>query len=208
MTRGRLGLHAAAALAIALVARTVAYALSPAADAAVLEGRLGGPRLLVVAGVAAGLAITASLALLGVIEASLRERARLERAEHDRQPFDGRALALRAAGFFAASAAIFTSVESTIHWRAGYGFHPLHCLVGPVHVDAVPILAALALVASAGITAADRMIAWARRTLRAAAAPGPSVLVPRSICAVEPPAGLAVPPAPWRRMRSRGPPPG
>jgi hypothetical protein len=206
MTRRRLALHGAAALAIALVARTIAYALSPAPDAAVLEGRLGGPRPLVVAAVAGGLALAASLVLVGLIEASLRERARLERAADDRPPLNGLAVVMRAAGLAAASAAIFTSVESTIHWRAGYGFHPLHCLVGPVHVNAVPILAALALVASAGIDAADRMIAWARRTLRAAAAPTSALAVPRGMPASAPATGLRVALAPLRRMPSRGPP--
>jgi hypothetical protein len=208
MTRGRLGLHGAAALAIALVARTVAYALSPAPDAAVLEGRLGGPRLLVVAGVAATLAVTVSLALLAVIEASLRERARLERAAHERPPFDASALVVRAVGLLAASAALFTGVESTIHWRAGYGFHPLHCLVGPVHVNAVPILAALALVASAGISATDRMIAWARRTLQAAVAPPKTLLLAGQTRPIAVHTGLGVPLPPLLRTPARGPPSG
>ena len=32
-------------------------------------------------------------------------------------------------------------LESTIHWREGLGWHGLHCLLGPVHRDAIPILA-------------------------------------------------------------------
>ena len=41
------------------------------------------------------------------------------------------------------------SLESYLHWRAGLGWHGLHCLAGPVHRDAVPIVAALSLVAVA-----------------------------------------------------------
>ena len=32
-------------------------------------------------------------------------------------------------------------LESYLHWRAGLGFHGLLCLLGPVHRDALPILA-------------------------------------------------------------------
>ena len=72
------------------------------------------------------------------------------------------------AGLFAGSAALFAAVESTIHWSAGYGFHPQHCLSGPVHENAIPILAAIAVVASVAIAVGDRLAAWARRTLRSA----------------------------------------
>ena len=38
----------------------------------------------------------------------------------------------------------FAYLESTIHWREGLGWHGLHCLTGPVHRNAIPILGALA----------------------------------------------------------------
>ena len=42
----------------------------------------------------------------------------------------------------------FAMFESYLHWRAGIGFHGLSCLVGPVHRNAIPLLAALALAAA------------------------------------------------------------
>ena len=39
----------------------------------------------------------------------------------------------------------FAMLESTLHWRAGLGWHGLHCLTGPVHRNAIPILGALSL---------------------------------------------------------------
>lgn len=160
----RAGLHAAAVVAIALVARTVAYALSPAPSAERLGGALGGPHLVVVAGVTIGLAALASLLLVVLTGAAIGERARLA-AVRDTPRLDARAIPLRAVGLFAASAVVFAGVESTIHWHAGYGFHPQHCLTGPVHENAIPILAALAVVASVAIAVADRLRAWAHRTL-------------------------------------------
>jgi hypothetical protein len=72
-------------------------------------------------------------------------------------------LAARYAVLFAVSSFAFAIVESTIHWREGLGWHGLHCLVGPVHRDAIPILAALSLVAVAAHGAIEHLLAWARR---------------------------------------------
>ena len=54
-------------------------------------------------------------------------------------------------------------LESTIHWREGLGWHGLTCLLGPVHRDAIPILAALSLVAVAVHGAVEHLLDWARR---------------------------------------------
>ena len=59
----------------------------------------------------------------------------------------------------------FALVESTIHWRAGLGWHGLHCLTGPVHRDAIPILAAFSLLAAAIVSALDHVLAWMRRVV-------------------------------------------
>ena len=167
--RRRAGLHVAAVVAIALVTRTIAYALSPAPTAETLAGKLGGPHLVVVAGVTLGLAALASLLLVALTAAAIGERARLA-AVQETPRLDLRAIPLRAGGLFAGSALLFAGVESTIHWHAGYGFHPQHCLTGPVHENAIPILAALAVVASVAIAVADRLSSWANRTLGEAVA--------------------------------------
>jgi hypothetical protein len=167
--RRRLGLEAAVAVAIALVARTIAYALSPAPTAEALSGKLGGPHLVVVGGVTLGLAAAASLLLIGLTAATLGERSRLEHVG-DAPRLAARGIPLRTAGLFTASAIIFAGGESAIHWHAGYGFHAQHCLTGPVHENAIPILAALAIVASVAIAVADRLRAWAHRTLGEAVA--------------------------------------
>jgi len=200
----RPGLHAGVAVAITLVARTIAYALSPAPTAEQLGGTLGGPHLLVVAGVTLGLAALASLSLVALTAAAIGERARLA-AVRETPRLDARAIPLRALGLFGGSALVFASVESTIHWHAGYGFHPQHCLTGPVHENAIPILAALAVVASVGIAAADRLRAWAHRTL------GGAVTVDglRIGFAAAPVAGRPLLPlvaAAYRRRDPRGPP--
>jgi hypothetical protein len=200
----RLGLHAAAAVAIALVARTIAYALSPAPTAEALGGALGGPHLVVVAGVTLGLAALASLILLGLTAAALGERARLA-AVRDTPPLDVRSIPLRALGLFGGAALVFASVESTIHWHAGYGFHPQHCLTGPVHENAIPILAALAVVASVGIGVADRLRAWAHRTLgEAVTVDGLRLAFSAAPAAARPALPLVA--AAHRRRDPRGPP--
>jgi hypothetical protein len=202
--RRRAALHAAAVVAIALVARTIAYALSPAPSAAQLAGKLGGPHLVVVAGVTLGLAGLASLLLVALTAAAIGERARLA-DERETPPLDLRAIPVRAAGLFAASAVLFAGVESTIHWHAGYGFHPQHCLTGPVHENAIPILAALAVVASVAIAVADRLRAWAHRTLGEAVAVDGLRLVFEVVPAAARPS-LPLLAAAYRRTEPRGPP--
>jgi hypothetical protein len=190
--------------AIALVARTIAYALSPAPTAEQLAGRLGGPHLVIVAGVTLGLAALASLLLVVLTAAAIDERARLA-AVRDTPSLDVRAIPLRAIGLFTASAAVFAGVESTIHWHAGYGFHPQHCLTGPVHENAIPILAALAVIASVAIAVADRLRAWAQRTLGEAVAVDRLRLTLAAVGAVARPVLPLVTTA-HRRIDPRGPP--
>ena len=50
-------------------------------------------------------------------------------------------LGVRAATLFFVTSFAFAMLESTIHWREGLGWHGLSCLLGPVHRDAIPILA-------------------------------------------------------------------
>ncbi len=71
------------------------------------------------------------------------------------------------AALFVVSALVFTAVESTIHVEEGLGFHGLHCLLGPVHRNALPLLGGLALVAAALIEAVRHAIAFGRRVVAA-----------------------------------------
>jgi hypothetical protein len=169
--RRRLGHAAAWCLVGALVvlgARTIAYALAPLPTplSIELQRSVGGPRLVFVAGVAIGLVAVLSLGVLGLAVLAVRERLALERGivvEPPRlRPF---VLLGRFAALWAATSVAFAYFESYLHWRAGLGWHGLHCLVGPVHRDAVPLLAALSLLATALIGAVEHLLAWLRRTL-------------------------------------------
>jgi hypothetical protein len=77
-----------------------------------------------------------------------------------------RRLALRAVALYLASSLAFALFESYLHWRAGIGFHGLSCLVGPVHRNAIPLLAALALAAAALAEAGQHLLAWMRAVVR------------------------------------------
>jgi hypothetical protein len=158
---------AGATVLVVLAARTLAYALEPSPLAAELQGAAGGPALwtTAVVALAVGLAIAAGIVWLAAL--GVAEQRRLERRlvlDAPPRPRLGR-LAARAAALSLASAAGFTLLESTLHWRAGLGWHGLSCLTGPVHRDALPIVAALSLVAVAAFAAADHVLAWMRRTL-------------------------------------------
>ncbi|WP_028061574.1 hypothetical protein [Candidatus Solirubrobacter pratensis] len=164
--------HAAAerlawVVAVALVvlgSRAVAYALSPAPEARALLDRAGGPALPLVAIVSIALGIAASSAVLWLAALGVNERRLLEpRARAPR--LRAGVLLPRAGGLFAAAALAFAALESFVHWRAGLGWHGLECLLGPVHRDALPILAALSLLAGALATAAEHVLAWMRSTL-------------------------------------------
>jgi hypothetical protein len=167
---GRLARSAAwctAAALVVLVTRTVAYALTPQPTALSLEleHSAGGPRLLVVAVVALGCAAVAALAVVGFAALAVRERLALERSLVLSPPrVRPLRIAARVVLLFVTTAAAFALLESYLHWRAGLGWHGLHCLIGPVHRDALPILAALSLVAGAAIEAVEHLVAWARRT--------------------------------------------
>ena len=153
---------------VVIAARSLAYALSPSPLATTFEHQAGGPGLPVV--VAAALCVGFLLAVTVVWLAALgvRERALLEGVAPPRLRL--RRLAARAVALYAASAIGFASLESYLHWRGGLGWHGLHCLTGPVHRDALPILAALSLIAAAVAAAVEHVVAWMRRTLAALAA--------------------------------------
>jgi hypothetical protein len=99
---------------------------------------------------------------------------------------------IRAAVLFAATSATFAVLESYLHWRAGLGWHGLHCLTGPVHRDAIPLLLALSVVAAALACAVEHVLAWMRRVWaavnrrRRVDGSLPAVPLPARVCAVRP----------------------
>ncbi len=155
----------AAALVI-LLARSIAYALVPSPAARVLEHRAGGPALpvltLVVLAVGGSLAVAICwLAAFGVRERELLERRELAAPPPRFRPVRTLALAL--------ALSVVTSVvggllEAYLHWRAGLGWHGMHCVFGPVHRDLLPIATSLSFVAAALLAAAEHVVAWMRRT--------------------------------------------
>jgi hypothetical protein len=62
---------------------------------------------------------------------------------------------MRTGFLWGAAAALGGLLEAYIHWRAGLGWHGLHCVFGPVHRNLLPIDGALSLVAAAIATALE-----------------------------------------------------
>jgi hypothetical protein len=161
MLRG--GCWSLAAALVILLARTIGYAVSPSPIAELLQHKAGGPALpmltLVALATGGSLAIVITfLAWLGV-----RERAVLARRPPPRLRLAR--MLVRAAALACVTALLGGLLEAYIHWRAGLGWHGLHCVVGPVHRNLLPIDAALSLVAAAIAMALSHVAAWMRRTL-------------------------------------------
>jgi hypothetical protein len=179
---------------VVLAARAVVYALSPSPLAQAFEHKVGGPGLPFVIAAGALLGVGLAAAIVGLAALGVRERALL--AEAPPPALRLRRLALRAVALFVTTSLGFALFESWQHWRAGLGWHGLHCLTGPVHRNALPILAALSLVAAALAAALEHVLAWMRRTiarLRARLepialpvvfAPRRSALVGATVCAL------------------------
>jgi hypothetical protein len=170
----RLGTWALVAVAVVVATRTLVYALAPQSLllAELADNRAVGPHLtlpLLAILAAAGLLGTAALAIAAV---SVRVRLQLEGRRLVSPPrLQPALLAVRAVLLFAVTSFAFAMLESYIHWRQGLGWHGLHCLVGPVHRDAIPILAALSVLAVAVHGAIEHLLAWARRLFAQLAAP-------------------------------------
>jgi hypothetical protein len=161
------------ATAVVLATRVVVYAFAPSELqlAVQFEQRAGGPHLadalVSVSLLAAGLAAAVLwLAVVAVRERVALEGRRLVRAP--RLPFAR--LAFRLPVLFLVTSFSFAMLESYIHWREGLGWHGLHCLIGPVHRDAIPVLAGFSVVAVAVHGAVEHLFAWARRAIALLAA--------------------------------------
>jgi hypothetical protein len=163
--RARLLLWPAVVALLVLTVRWLAYALSPSPLARVLEHSAGGPSLVLVTVISLGVTVVGSTLVLWLAALGVRERARLQ-PERVAPGLRLRRLGLRAVGLYFASSFAFAMFESYLHWRAGLGFHGLSCLVGPVHRNAIPLLAALALAAAALAEAVGHLIAWMRAVVR------------------------------------------
>ena len=199
--RARFLLWPAVVALMVLVARWLAYALAPSPLARALEHSAGGPSLVVVTLVSAGLAVLVSVAVVWLAALGVRERSRLA-PERVAPSLRLRRLGLRAVGLYLAGCFAFALFESYLHWRAGIGFHGLSCLVGPVHRNAIPLLAALALAAAALAEAGEHLLAWARAVVRELRRRrlAPQRFVVFAAATTLAPSLLAVP------SRSRGPP--
>jgi hypothetical protein len=187
-------LWAVAGALVVLCARSLGYAVSPSPAARLLEHRAGGPGLPVLALVSLTLGAALAIAICWLAALGVRERALLERKVLATPPPHlrvGRVLA-QSLGLAVCTSLAGGMLEAYIHWRAGLGWHGLHCVLGPVHRDLLPFEAALSLIAAAVLAAAAHVIAWMRRTFarlralpfaRRAQAPSPVRLrdVPRTI---------------------------
>jgi len=206
--RARIGVWTLIVALVVLATRAVAYALAPSQSAllAELARREGGPHL---AGALVAIALIGALAagfVLWFAVVAVRERLTLEGRELIAVPrLRPARLAARAALLFVVSSFGFAMFESYLHWRAGLGWHGLHCLLGPVHRDAIPILVALTLVAVALHGAIEHLAAWARRLVAQLAARVPRLRNPAPASA---PAGLTRSRAVGSAVFARGPPDG
>src|SRR5205823_5105839 len=151
-----------AATLVVLLARSIAYATEPSPAARLLERRAGGPSLPLLALVSLLLAASLAVAVCWLAAMAVRERALLKRRPVER-------FAVRRMLAFAMGLALVTSLgggllEAYLHWRAGLGWHGVHCVFGPVHRDLLPLEFGLSLVAAALLVAAQHVAAWMRRT--------------------------------------------
>jgi hypothetical protein len=155
-----------AAVLVILVGRAIAYALNPSPLAQMLAHRVGGPSLPVVTLVALAFGIGVAVLVCWLAVLGVRERALLERRTLSSPLPRLRPTRLLATAFalWAVTSVCGGLFEAYAHWRAGLGWHGLHCLVGPVHRDLLPIFGALSLVAAAILSAADVVVIWMRRT--------------------------------------------
>jgi hypothetical protein len=195
-------------VAVALVvlgSRTIAYAISPSPLAAELSHQAGGPALPVITVVAILLALTFSAAVVWLATLGVHERRLLETRPLVAEPrLRLGLLAARALALWLVAMPAFAYLESTIHWREGLGWHGLHCLAGPVHRNAIPILGALSLTTAALAAALEHVFAWMRRTLASIA--GPRRIAGIVVLAEPRSATLLLPAAFAAPLGARGPP--
>jgi len=154
-----------ATVLVVLATRTIVYALAPQSVllAALAHGEVG-PDVTVPLIVGTLSAVLLAVAILWLATLAVRERLLLEGRRLVATPRLRPGLLLtRTLALFLVSSFAFAMLESYIHWREGLGWHGLHCLVGPVHRDAIPVLAGLSPLAVAIHGAVEHLLAWTRR---------------------------------------------
>jgi hypothetical protein len=157
---------------VVLASRAVVYAMSPSPLASTLSHETGGPALPVVTLVSLVLALVVAAVVLWLAALGVRERQLLEtRVVLSPPRLRPQRVVVHALVMWPATMLAFALLESTIHWRAGLGWHGLHCLTGPVHRNAIPVLAAFSLLAAAIVAALDHVLAWMRRLVALIARP-------------------------------------
>jgi hypothetical protein len=160
----RLGAWSVTTVLVILLARTIAYAVSPSPVAELLQHRAGGPELPVVVIAALAVGGSAAVAITFLAWLGVRERALVDRSSPPRMRVTR--IAGRAALLCLLAALVGGLFEAYLHWHAGLGWHGLHCVFGPVHRNLLPIDAALSLVAAAIAAALEHIVSWMRRTLQ------------------------------------------
>jgi hypothetical protein len=159
----------------------------------------------VIAVVAILLAVSLSAAVVWLAALGVRERRLLEKRPVIGEPrLRLGLLATRGIALWLVAMPAFALLESYIHWRQGLGWHGLHCLTGPVHRDAIPILGALSLITAALVAALEHVVAWMRRTLGSVV--GPSRIAGLVLVARPPSVELAPAAALAAPFGPRGPP--
>jgi hypothetical protein len=177
MRIARASVWAGLGVLIVLATRSLCYALAPSPEAQLLEHKAAGPALPIVAAGALVTALALAAAIVWLASMAVRERHLVSGEIGPLPRLDLLRAARSAVGLFVGTSLAFAALESYIHLRAGLGFHGLSCLVGPVHRNALPVLAALSLLAAALHAAAGHVLAWARRTIRLLA--GRPHMIPR-----------------------------
>lgn len=172
MRRALVGLVAVATVVFS--ARSLAYLAVPDPSARFLQHRAGGPALPALALVALAICAVLAVIICWLVSVGVRERALIARREP--APFAVASALATAAALTVATSFAGGMFEAYLHWRAGLGWHGLHCLVGPVHRDLLPFEAGLSLVAAAVIAGARHLAAWMRSTFARLGADLPALL--------------------------------
>jgi hypothetical protein len=189
---------------VVLTGRQLAYALAPEPTAATLQHAVGGPGLVVNTLVVLPLGLALACAVLWFASLGVRERHLLSGERTAAPRVRAGRVALDAVTLAAAGCLGFAALESYIHWRAGLGFHGLHCLSGPVHRNAIPILCSLALLTASLRGALRHVLAWMRRTIKLLRARRRVLPHPARVHVAATPTTLSILLA--DRIRVRGPP--
>jgi len=174
----RIPIGLAAVALVVLSARTLAYLAVPDPSARFLRHQAGGPAVPALALIALAICALLAVTICWLVAVGVRERALITRREA--APFAVARTCGTAAFLAVTTCLVGGMLEAYLHWRAGLGWHGLHCLVGPVHRDLIPFEAGLSFVAAAVIAATAHVVAWMRSTFARLAAELP-VFVPGAL---------------------------